>query len=261
MGQESLEAVLNVLVESVRSSMLDAVLAVGEVLFEQVYDGDEARVRSRGRKDISLEDIASQPGSGVSASWLCRAVNIYLQRRELPDELALKLSVSHHRQLLRVDRREDKAKLAGLAVESSWTVKRLEGRVNTLLRERSGRGGRTTKTEGRPRVGPLEHTRRGLELIEGQLADDRGEIELMSPPYALGLVGDLKRTLLRVLARLEAIEGSLLAKESCRVATLVGPPLLGRRDRPVRPGSGFSTALPPADPQHRAAPPPDPGVP
>ena len=262
MGQGSLDAVLSVLVASVRSSMLDAVLAVGEVLFEHVYGGDEAQVRSKGRKKISLEDIASQPGSGVSASWLCRAVNIFLQVRGMPEELAEQLSVSHHRQLLRLKGDlERKVELAQLAVEGSWSVQRLEAKVTTALGERDNGRGTTGKTDGRPRINPLEHARRGLELAEERLSLDGSELGSMNPADVLGLVADLKRAAQRLLARLEAIEGGLSAEESCRVATLVGPTRVRVRDRSSSPRSGIPMLLAPADPLLRAPPPPDPRAP
>ncbi|GEM_PF-3587925 len=256
MEDQRVEAVLDVLVASVRSSMLHAVLNVGEVLFEQVYDGDEALVRSRCRKEISLEDVASRPGSGVSASYLCRAINIFLQVRELPEELAHQLSVSHHRQLLRLKGDlERKIELARLAVQGSWSVQRLEAKVTTALRE-LGQG--QTNTGGRPRVSPLEHAQRGLDQVMRHLG---GEVDSMFPADAVQVVGDLKRAAQRLLARLEVIEGSLFAEESCRVATLVGPTVMRARDRPSSPRAQPGTLLPPADPRVRAPPPPDPGAP
>lgn len=53
-------------------------LEVGQHLFENIYRGDRAYFRRTGKKDASIEQIASSPGVKVSANTLRMCVHVYL---------------------------------------------------------------------------------------------------------------------------------------------------------------------------------------
>jgi len=58
-------------------------LEVGKHLFENVYFGDRAYYERTGRKDLSIERIASAPGVKVSANSLRMCVRVHLLTQEL----------------------------------------------------------------------------------------------------------------------------------------------------------------------------------
>lgn len=156
-----------------RVSSLQLALDIGEVVFETVFEGDVAALRSRGPKHASFRRLALHPELPMSASNLWRAVAIYELSRRLPDlRRTTHLGVCHVRAVLGLPPREQKQLLAR-AESERWEVSQLEARAAT---RRRGRGGRPRKLEVLKALDKL----RGVAALPLSTFSDRKAVRRMS---------------------------------------------------------------------------------
>lgn len=142
--EDAVEKALAQIRHIARVSSLQLALDVGEVVFETIFDGDAAMLRSRGPKHTSFRRLALHPELPMSASNLWRAVAIFELSRRLPDlPQATHLGVCHVRAVLGLPP-HDQEQLLARAESERWDVSRLETQASV---RRRGRGGRPRKLE------------------------------------------------------------------------------------------------------------------
>ena len=186
---------------------LETAIEIGRLVLEEFYEGDIEVYRSRGRKDVGLRALAEREDLMLSASRLCRFVEIYGQLVDLPPHVARALPVSHHIQLLRIPDRAEKIRVAETAVAQSWTRERLSGRIRRIR----GETGPTSKG-GRPPLPPLVRLARSIEKAERAfVCDDEGYDPLlgMPPAEARASIDDLRTRLQKLEAEVVRLEASL----------------------------------------------------
>lgn len=112
-------------------------VAIGEYLLREFFDGDERAVLSRDpAKMNSFRDLAEREDCLLSYSTLWRAVHLAIQERKLGTVAALKqLTPSHKIELLPVESPREKRELVEKAVEEDWSARELRAE----MRRRTGR--------------------------------------------------------------------------------------------------------------------------
>jgi len=138
-----------------RRNSLGTVLAFGDLLLDEVFDGDMLAVRE-GRGSTTLREVARSGRLGLSASTLYRYVAVADLCRRLGRRSFMHLGVSHLRQVLPLPT-EQQETLIERAERERWTVQKLKAEVQRRRHEGGGpRRGR------RPRSGcrdALQHLR------------------------------------------------------------------------------------------------------
>jgi hypothetical protein len=168
------EEVVRELCAMQRNRTLTALLDIGALVVERLFEGDLEQARKRGRKDHSLRKLATHPHLPFSAATLWRAIAIYELVRRFPGLIAAKtLGVAHIRAVLGLPGPIQERLLRSAELEK-WTSERLESIAAEHRRMPKGPG-------GRPALPPLLKAATRLERI---LSDaplvDRGALQRMS---------------------------------------------------------------------------------
>ncbi len=125
-----------------RTASLQLALDVGEIVFFAFFDGDPAKLRERGPKDMSFRRLALHPELPMSATNLWRAVAIY----ELSSRFSLvrrskHIGITHVRVVLGLPE-PDQEELLLRAENERWHVSHLQAQAQL---RRKGSGGRPRK--------------------------------------------------------------------------------------------------------------------
>lgn len=144
------------------------VLAVGEYLFTNFYDGDESLFRSRSKHNSpSLSAVSAglkEQGVRLGASALWSYVCLYLQGKEMASSPAYKkLTYMHQYSLLTLTSTQAKRRMARLAVQNDWHYKELQQAIRREypVQKRRSRG------RGRPVLPDLVKISRQMERTRG----------------------------------------------------------------------------------------------
>ena len=143
---------------------IELMLRVGELILERLYEGDEAKWKSRSRKDYSFRKLEQHPDLPFKAAMLSRAVSMYVLSRRRADLLALQnVSQTHLQEVLNLDP-ELQDTLLSRVEEEKWSVQRLRAEVSQTLPTV------TTRRPGRPRSPAFQkHLRNMKNIVEGRL--------------------------------------------------------------------------------------------
>jgi hypothetical protein len=115
---------------------------IGRFLLHRFYGGEEDRFRSRSNdKETSLRKLLAyckDRGLKLSMGYLHAAVNLYLQKRDLEDRCPVyaELGVTQRRELLPLQRIEDKVELADRCMSRRWNTRLLKQAVRARKRLR-----------------------------------------------------------------------------------------------------------------------------
>ncbi len=108
---------------------LETALEVGQYLLDSFFGGDAEAFRQGADAHVSYRALAERDDLAVSYSWLSRAVGVVEQVKLLPEDVAYRLSLTHHYKLLAVRDEGVKRKLATEAAEQGLTRRDLERRI------------------------------------------------------------------------------------------------------------------------------------
>src|SRR5688572_10008868 len=145
---------------------IELMLRVGELILERLYEGDEAKWKSRCRKDYSFRKLQQHPDLPFKAPMLSRAVSMYVLSRRRADLLALQnVSQTHLQEVLNLDPALQDTLLSRVEQEK-WSVQRLRAEVAEALPTVTT----TTRRPGRPRSPAFQRHLRNLKnIVEGRL--------------------------------------------------------------------------------------------
>lgn len=190
---------------------LETALEVGQYLLDTFFDGDPGTFRSGADDHISFRALAQREDLVVSYSWLSRAVGVVEQVKALPEDVAYRLSLSHHYKLLAIRDEDLKQRLATEAAEDGLSRRALEQRIRQLREQTRGKS-----NAGRPTLpAVMKAARKTRKLFEGVI--DEGvrpeEFERVSDEDLDALIEELDgsaarlRTLTSQLDRLRRQRG------------------------------------------------------
>lgn len=156
-----------------RATSLQLALDIGQIVFDTIFGGDAALLRSRGPKNMSFRRLALHPDLPVSASTLWRSVSIYELSLRMPQLAGSQhLGVCHVRAVLGLPP-ADQERLLARAEKERWELSRLETQAAL---KRTGRGGRPPKLEV---LKALDALRRVAALPVASFAD-RNAVQKMT---------------------------------------------------------------------------------
>lgn len=183
---------------------LETAVAIGEYVLEHFFGGDPERFRERGRSHLSFRALANRDDLMVSHTFLWRSVALVDQLRQLPQDVAYQLSVSHHHALFPLKDREEKVRLATAAADQGWTKRELEAEVKEARLRTHG-----PSKAGRPAlpavVKGVKRLTEAVELVESE-AVSVDQLRRLSNDD----LDDLVRRLDTHLRDLEQVRGQLV---------------------------------------------------
>jgi hypothetical protein len=138
-----------------RRATFDFAIAVGKIVVDGFHSGDLDTWRARGKKDTSFRKLARHPDLPMSPTALYRSVAIYELSQRLGVNSSRRISTSHIRLVLPLER-DVQARLLGLAEAHAWSVDRLGEEIRKLPDVPSRRLG------GRKRGSNVERTMRSI---------------------------------------------------------------------------------------------------
>lgn len=111
---------------------------IGRLVIDRLYHGDLKYWRYRGRKDISFRRLQHHPRLPFSASYLSRAVSVYMLSERRPDLTQLRnLGMSHLQEVVCLSP-EVQDLVIDQAEREAWSVKRVRSEVSELRRDQQG---------------------------------------------------------------------------------------------------------------------------
>jgi hypothetical protein len=195
-----LDGAVQFLNRAVQVSGLQLATQVSTYVVDTFFAGDFALLSSKDpHKTASFRALSEHPGLQMGATTLYRLVRIGQQARHLPQDLAERLSLSHHRLLLTVDNPQHKQHLARLAAQHGWSVAELQAQIQAELPQ-------PDKTRGRPAQAPVV---RWLAALQRQA--DGG---LDAGQFAAGVAGLSAEQQARVRAGLAVLRERLADLEA-----------------------------------------------
>jgi hypothetical protein len=154
------------------SGHLQAARKVGELVINTFFGGDAQNAHSRSRKHQSYKALSEREDLKLSSTDLWYSVAIYEHFPLLGEELALSLTVGHHRQLVHVKDIEQRTTYAQKAAADGLTVKELRSAIKDMNKEVPA----DTPRRGRPTlpvsVKTMKEAQRGLKVLQ-RLAPDQ----------------------------------------------------------------------------------------
>jgi hypothetical protein len=125
-----------------RGATLEAMLRMGELVVARLWSGRSESWGRRARGDASFRQLAAHPDLSVSASFLCRSVELYELWQALGRVFPWpSLTAAHYQEVLGLPL-EDQKRLLQAATDDRWTARRLRDEARPIrrdLRERRGR--------------------------------------------------------------------------------------------------------------------------
>jgi hypothetical protein len=152
---------------------LKTTVAVGRFILDTFFGGDIVAFSSKGPGWPSFAELHQRHDLAMSYSVLSYSVQVAHQVRQLPQDIAWKLNISHHRVLVRVKDLDVKTEFARLAVEEGLHTKELKTRVYRAIGADPSRPGRTQLSPPALAVRRLERKSREFvrEMGRGGLWD------------------------------------------------------------------------------------------
>lgn len=188
-----------------RQRGLDYARHVGGYVLQVFFRNRSANFRDHAPEHLSFRALAARTDLEISFSKLYRCVAVELQVREMPVELAMSLSFTHHVILLPVKDEARRVALARQAVAGGWSSRELQLQVRRRAPPRPAGGGRGP---GRPPLPAfVKGTRRlgrALDLAAQERITPRGVQH-----YGRDRARDLLVELDAHLERLGALRASL----------------------------------------------------
>ncbi|MBI5486153.1 MAG: hypothetical protein HY905_02350 [Deltaproteobacteria bacterium] len=202
--QELIDAAVREINHVYVSKGLETAKWIGDYVLQKFFDGKSETFRRRGMKHISFRKLCVREDLNVSHAFLWNCVGLVDQLKELPDDIANALPVSHHTALLPVHDEKVKLTLAKKAVRENLSKRELAAEVRKV-----GRSNGNGAHRGRRPMTPTARLVSGL----GQLAvlarshktgsDD--ELASMTPGKLNFLVGEADRHLAALKAFVERV--------------------------------------------------------
>jgi len=128
---------------AMRESGIQLAVRVSDYVVSEFFGGDVVQLDSRDRtKAVSYNALCRHPDLQIGEATLRRLARVGIQVRQLPDEVAGRLSQRHHRALLTVDDPRRKEELARAAVVEDWSPDKLAGVIavdHQTAKPRTGR--------------------------------------------------------------------------------------------------------------------------
>jgi hypothetical protein len=201
-SDEEIQQVVRVLRSVTGSHSLQAALEVGEIVFRQVFRGDERLLRARGKKCSAFRKLAADPSLGMSPSSLWRAVAIFELGRRFPEITQYAHTGVGHISVVLGLPTADQFRLLRQTEAERWTRRKLQKVVTDLRLSRRG-------------VGALPNSKL-IERLEGldMLMDDAGapkhlaDVDALEVRMALSLID-------RIRSKVAEVEGRLTRTLAC----------------------------------------------
>jgi hypothetical protein len=187
------------------SKGIETARALGEYVVDRFFGGDVDEATGfgpSGERHRSFRALAERDDLHVSHAHLWVSVRVLAQLRQLPDEVASALPLSHHRRLLAIHDEETKVRLAEEAVRNGLTVKALEAEVAHARAQVA-----TGATRGRKPLAGWVKAVNALGRIEFQVEDVTAEmVEGLGEERGAEIVG----TIDEAIRALEELRGRIL---------------------------------------------------
>jgi hypothetical protein len=158
-----------------RANGLATARAVGEYVVAKFFGGDLDYAKKKHGKHVSFTALGKHADLAIGRTTLWYWVSVLGQLRQLPDDIAGSLSMSHHTLLLTVKDPAKKLALAKEAVTTGVGKRKFEVRVRQVRDEREPSTG---NSPGRPPlpawakgIGSIKHAIEAA-MAEGVTADD-----------------------------------------------------------------------------------------
>lgn len=182
------ERVLDEAIEVINKVVLGDALAtarrVGEYIMRVFFENDAARVLNKQNTSPAFRALLQDDRLRVSTSYLWFALHVSVSVQNMPDEVAGKLPLSHHRALLRVTP-EDRTRVARKALAEDWSRTQLESYIGKkspgTLRNSSGWEARTALHEVALRLGipgPVPASTIEVRVLKDLILDRLGKVKL-----------------------------------------------------------------------------------
>jgi hypothetical protein len=187
---------------------MEVMLEVGSFLLDRFYEGDPALLADRGRRHPTFRALAERDDLQMSATWLWRAVWIFVQLPKLPEDAATRLPPTHHALLLPIRHRAAKRELAERAIEERMSSRELAVAVEEVLRlERPLKGGRR-RASRKPKPRFFRTVRKLGKVVEDEASwRDLDQIGRLRPEDAVVL----RETIGQIEGRCEDLRAALRA--------------------------------------------------
>lgn len=140
-----------------RGQGLPTALAIADAVLDHLFAGDPARFRTRSHQHQTFRALQSDEALPLSRSSLWYALAVRDQHDQLPSDVADKLSLAHHKVLLRVKARHLKVEVARKAAKESLSKRDLERYIRRRVSKEQVRG------RGRPRLPAIV---KGIRKVE-----------------------------------------------------------------------------------------------
>ncbi len=142
---------------------LEMTRAIGSYVLDRFFDGDTANFRTHGRKHVTFRKLGERTDLRVNYQFIWNAVAVVDQLKQLPENIAEALPLSHHKLLLPVKDPEKKLKLASEAIEKNLGKRELEQRVKKVrAKEIPGE-----KRGRKPEPEPVKNLRKVMKALDG----------------------------------------------------------------------------------------------
>lgn len=131
---EKIERAVAYINDSVLGAGLELARQISEYVLNEFFDGDYARFVDPSRtKPASFRKLCRHANLAIGGHRLYTYVRIGQQLKRLPEDVAERLSVTHHRALLPLKSDKERLELAVRAADEEWTGTQLESEVRSRL--------------------------------------------------------------------------------------------------------------------------------
>lgn len=128
--QNLIDGAVDFINRTARSASLQMATAISEYIVDSFFGGDFNAISSKDpHKTASFAALCARQDLQIPATTLNRLVRIGHQVRQMPQDLAEKLSMTQHRALLSVVETPHKQKLARQTIKHAWTVEQLKQNI------------------------------------------------------------------------------------------------------------------------------------
>ena len=151
-NQDAINRVVELIVDAHNTHRLTFAYEVGAAIFQNIFEGDQAKVSGAGPNNPSFLGLTEDPrlvSLNLSKSTLHNFVRLHIQITTYMPEVAetlKKLSLSHQIRLLRVSDAAKKLEFAKMALDERLTVRGLEEQIKEA---------RPQDARGRPQDHPV----------------------------------------------------------------------------------------------------------
>lgn len=151
---------------------LQTACLIGEYVIDRFFGGDVEAFRKGSCEHASFRALSKHQDLRVSPTYLWTAVAVVGQLRDLPEDLAQCLTLSHHRLLLPLKDASVKVALARMAVKQRLSKRELEREIGRLIGSQT-RG--VKRAPNVPVIKALSHLiEASEEFVQAATAEDSG---------------------------------------------------------------------------------------